>query len=49
MQRLTHIGILSFAKIVSLIGFVVGLVAGVIYGLAVMLLGVGVGASAEQG
>ncbi|MBC8354300.1 MAG: hypothetical protein H8E66_20085 [Planctomycetes bacterium] len=49
MQRITQIGILSFAKIMGLIGFFGGLLIGIPYGLMLMILGAGIGANAEQG
>jgi hypothetical protein len=49
MQRVTKIGVLSFAKILGLMGLFVGLLIGIPYGLIVMLVGAGVGANAEQG
>ena len=49
MQRLTRIGVLSFAKIMALVGLFCALLISIPYGLMVMRLGAGVGFSAEQG
>ena len=49
MQRITRVGVLSFAKIMGLVGLFAGFLIGIPYGLMVMLLGAGIGAGAEQG
>ena len=49
MQRLTRVGVLSLAKILGLVGLFGGLLIGIPYGLMLMLLGAGIGASAEEG
>ena len=49
MQRITRIGVLSLAKIMCLVGLFGGLLIGIPYGLMLMLVGAGIGASAEQG
>ena len=49
MQRVTRIGVLSFAKVMGLVGLFAGLLIAIPYGLILMLLGAGIGANAEQG
>ncbi len=49
MQRLTRVGVFSFAKIMGLVGFFAGFLISIPYGLMVMVLGAGAGAHAEQG
>ncbi|MBW3598339.1 MAG: DUF4339 domain-containing protein [Planctomycetes bacterium] len=48
MQRLTKVGVLSFAKVMGASGALIGLVIGIPYGLIVVLLGVA-GAASEGG
>ena len=49
MQRVTRIGVFSFAKIMALVGLFCALLISIPYGLMVMLVGAGVGVGAEQG
>lgn len=47
MQRVTHIGIISLAKIMGMSGVLFGLLVSIPYGLIVMMLGAAGGAAAE--
>ncbi|MBP89706.1 MAG: hypothetical protein CMJ64_23875 [Planctomycetaceae bacterium] len=49
MQRLTNVGIFSFAKVMGITGFLLGLIGGLFYGSGLMLFGATVGAAAEDG
>lgn len=47
MQRITKIGVVSLAKIMGMSGLIFGLIAGVIYGGILILMGI-IGASGGQ-
>ncbi len=48
MQTITKIGVISLAKILGMSGLIVGLIAGVIYGGILILLGIAGAASGEE-
>lgn len=50
MQKITQVGVISFAKVSGMSGVLIGLIVGVIYGGILILMGlIGVGAGGQQG